>query len=37
MNNANKITVPQAVANAIAHYVALADSASTKLFKTSYR
>jgi DNA integrity scanning protein DisA with diadenylate cyclase activity len=26
MNNASKITVPQAVANAIAHYVALADS-----------
>jgi DNA integrity scanning protein DisA with diadenylate cyclase activity len=26
MKNASKITVPQAVANAIAHYVALADS-----------
>jgi DNA integrity scanning protein DisA with diadenylate cyclase activity len=26
MNNASKITVPQAVANAIAHYVTLADS-----------
>jgi hypothetical protein len=26
MNNASKITVPSNVANAIAHYVALADS-----------
>lgn len=29
--NANKVTVPQSVANAIAHYVSLADSKTQAL------